>query len=672
MASGREGSAVTRIAAQRLEAEISPQGLRVAPWPPSDAAALDLRVTRLGRGGARQPVAARELVDVRGALASLRRDRGLTEWYRTTPRGLEQGFSLRERPAGAGEPVVVELQVGLGLRPELADDGSVVWLSASDGTVVLHYGALHAYDAAGDELDAQLAVAGQHIELAVDDQLAIYPVIIDPLLWAVEQTLTVGDGEDLIFFGSGLAIDEDTVLVGANGGPKAAYAFVRSASQWSEQPTLTASDASDGDRLGASLALRSDTALVGAPARDESGLHSGAAYVFARSALQWTEQTKLAASDGVDGAGFGQAVALSADSTLIGAPGRDEAGAGSGAAYVFVRDGEQWTEQGKLVPSEGQEGSGFGWAVALDGDTALIGAPRDHDNRMIDAAYVFVRDAGQWTEQQKVVPSQGPALVEGFGTAVALEGDTALIGTAGVYEEGLDQPATGAVFVFARDGEQWTEQPKLVPTDPELAGEFGQAVSLYGDTALVGAPRADWDGAPIGGVYVFGRSAALWTEQQQLHPHHGGGEFGALVSLGNTAALVYAWPAPYVFVYENRKLEGEPCEQGSECASAWCVDGVCCESSCGDGDPNDCRGCSVAVGSALDGECQSLTDTSCVNEEFPDGPRAGICRRGWCNPVASDGCGCPGPLASTRVDRPWSAAGLLWVVVALGWRRRRE
>jgi hypothetical protein len=145
-----------------------------------------------------------------------------------------------------------------------------------------------------------------------------------------------------------------------------------------------------------------------------------------------------------------------------------------------VWSGASWTEQQKLVASDGAAGDHFGFSVALSGDTALIGANQDDSRR--GAAYVFVRSGTTWTEQQKLVASNRSEN-DGFGASVAISGDTALVGASGDNSGAF---LGGSAHVFVRSGATWTEQQELVASDSSTGDAFGTTVSLSGDTALFG------------------------------------------------------------------------------------------------------------------------------------------------------------------------------------------
>ncbi len=326
-------------------------------------------------------------------------------------------------------------------------------------------------------------------------------------------------------FGSAVAIDGDTAIIGAAGegdagssGSGAAYVFIRSGGVWTEQAKLLASDKSDFDFFGSSIALDGDTAIIGAfGAGAVESVGNGAAYVFTRSDGVWTEQAKLLASDGDSYDYFGNSVALDEDTAVIGASGEDDGGTDlNGAAYVFTRTGGVWTEQAKLLASDKSDLDFFGSSVAVDGDTVIVGEDNVDDSAGLPrgTAYVFTRSDGVWTEQVKLLPSdrQGG---DKFGYAVALDGETAVIGAYSV-DDG-ETRSIGAAYVFTRSGGAWTEQAKLLASDKFDVDLLGYSVALDGDTALIAAYRADdggkWD---TGAAYVFSRSGGVWTEQVKL------------------------------------------------------------------------------------------------------------------------------------------------------------
>ena len=230
----------------------------------------------------------------------------------------------------------------------------------------------------------------------------------------------------------------------------------------------------------------------------------GAAYTFVQSGTPWTEQAKLLAADGAATDNFSWAVAIEGDTAVIGAPGSDP----YGSVYVFVRTGSTWTQQGpRLVPGDGLTAGDFGKAIALSGDTLVVGAPGTSigTRGAAGSVYVFVRSGTTWTQQgERLVGADISSGGEYFGWAVAASGNTLLVGSQGARSPNVRQ---GAAYVFTRSGTTWTQQgARLVASDGATEDRFGWSVALAGDTAAVGAPQSG-----EGSTYVFTRSGTAWT-----------------------------------------------------------------------------------------------------------------------------------------------------------------
>ena len=205
--------------------------------------------------------------------------------------------------------------------------------------------------------------------------------------WAVTPVevakLVAADGATNDFFGFSVALSGNTAVIGAlrddndvNGVDSgSAYMFTRSGITWRQQAKLTAADGAANDTFGGNVAISGDTAVIGAARDDDTGDNSGAAYVFIRSGTTWSQQAKLTAADGAANDRFGTRVALSGNTTVIGAILDDDKGNDSGTAYVFARSGTAWSQQAKLTATDGAADDVFGWSVALSGDTVVIGAP---------------------------------------------------------------------------------------------------------------------------------------------------------------------------------------------------------------------------------------------------------------------------------------------------------
>lgn len=312
-------------------------------------------------------------------------------------------------------------------------------------------------------------------------------------VWTEEAELLAGDGASDARFGCSVSLDGDTAVIGANRSVVyvgSAYIFERTGGVWTEHSQLLASDGGFNDQFGQSVTLDGDTIVIGTT-NDES------AYVFVRSGGVWTEQAKLVAGDGGFGDKFGWSVSLDQDTVVIGAPGKADNGSDSGAAYVFVRTGGIWTEQAMLSASDGAENDTFGSSVSLDGDLVIVGAHGDDGST--GAAYAYFRSGGSWTEQAKLTARDGAPL-DHFGRSVALDGATVSIGATGGDDNG-DQ--SGSAYLFTGTGGSWKEQAKLLASDGADLEWFGSTVALDADTVIVGA-SLDWvQGVRHGSAYVY-------------------------------------------------------------------------------------------------------------------------------------------------------------------------
>jgi uncharacterized protein YjbI with pentapeptide repeats len=279
-------------------------------------------------------------------------------------------------------------------------------------------------------------------------------------------------------------------------------------------PKLTASDESGPGSFGSGVALSADgnTALIGGPDDDND---KGAAWVFTRSGDTWTQQgPKLTASDESGPGWFGSSVALSADgnTALIGGPadGGSTGVDGDGAAWVFTRTGSTWTQQGAKLPAPDQSAFGSSVALSADGNTALIGGPNDNNGQ--GTTWVFTRSGSQWTQQGPGLTADDETGESNFGGSVALsaDGNTALIG-------GLDDNNfVGAAWGFTRSGSTWTQEgPKLTARDESGEGGFGGSVALSADgrTALIGGSNDGTAGAAWVFKSSFNGSGLSWTQQ---------------------------------------------------------------------------------------------------------------------------------------------------------------
>jgi hypothetical protein len=261
--------------------------------------------------------------------------------------------------------------------------------------------------------------------------------------------LTASDGAAGDFFGTSVAISGSTAVVGApdkNSNTGEAYVFVRSSGKWSQQAQLTAPHAAGG-LFGTSVAISGSTAVIGAPFKNSG---TGEAYVFAHTSTGWHQRAKLTESPGAMGDLFGFAVAISGSTAVVSA---EQTNSDTGAAYVFVKSAGVWSQQAELTAFDAAVGDAFGNSVAISGSTAVIGDQAE-GGHVVGAAYVFMRTSGNWSQQAKLTAADGAA-GDAFGSSVAISGSTAVIGASG------KNSGTGAAYEFVRTSGAWEQQPEL-------------------------------------------------------------------------------------------------------------------------------------------------------------------------------------------------------------------
>jgi hypothetical protein len=312
---------------------------------------------------------------------------------------------------------------------------------------------------------------------------------------------------------------------------------------------IIASDADELDGFGEHLSVRGDVAIVGAWNDEDTiepvdGFAFGSAYVLRRIDDAWTEEQKLLPSDPESEKRFGYDVAVDGDALIVGAVGVDGY---TGAVYFYARVGGVWTNEQKIQPVSATFIDEVGFAVAIDGDVAIAGAPGDDEGCgpgcNSGAAYVFRNVDGTWVDEQKLIASDA-AFQEQFGHAVAVRGDTVLVTSRTDDDAGI---STGSVWVYRFQDGSWQEVQKLNASDAEVGDLFGHSVAL-GDGVLVVGALQDDDACPddplcnSGSAYVFRFNGSTWTEEAKLVASDGAedDEFGNAVAVDGDYVVVGA------------------------------------------------------------------------------------------------------------------------------------
>lgn len=373
-------------------------------------------------------------------------------------------------------------------------------------------------------------------------------------MW-LEQKVKAIDGDPEAWFGSAVAIAGDYAMVGAGnamvaGRPSqgAVYVFKRVGSQWQQIRKLVASDGAAGDHFGRTLAMFGDFAIINSPLATVDGkMWQGAAYLFRRSGDDWTQIQKLVDSRGDAFETFGTSVAFNKAWALIGGGGSSHLGQRiDRAVHVFKfqpRARHPWAQVQTIpTPLPDDPTSAFGASVAISDTFAVIGAPTasiDGDAGR-GVAYIVAEAGGQWAVADKLRAMDAEARAN-FGVSVAINGTRALIGAPGATVNG--NVSQGAAYVFEPTASGWAQTAKLVAAGGTAISLFGASVSMdQGSVALVGAYAFE---SYRGAAYVFRRKGPAWVETDTLQASDGaaGSVYGYYSTIAGETALVGSYTA---------------------------------------------------------------------------------------------------------------------------------
>lgn len=581
------------------------RGFLVTPSERDWAWGLELR--SYGLGAQVQEVGNEACASAEDGRVAYRWDDYVEEWYVNDERGLEHGYTIHQRPQGdRAADLMLTLQVRGELEVGVSENGRDVRFLDRSGRVAVDYSGLTAFDANGRVLSASFEARPQGLVLTVEQADAVYPITIDPIAqqYAFLKASNTGLGAR---FGESVAIDGDTLVVGASADDSvqsnsgAAYVFVRNGTTWEEQALLKASTVGLDDLFGGAVAISGDTIVVSAIFEDslssgvngsEGGgnlsVNAGAAYVFVRSGTSWTQEAYLKASNPNGGDRFGRSVSISGDTIIVssteedssatgvGGTQLDNSGTDSGAAYVFVRNGSTWSQETYLKASNSEPGDRFGADVSIFGDTLVVSTVdekstatgvngNEGNNASMDtgAAYVFVRVGSSWT-QQAYLKASNTGVNDRFGTAVSISADTIVVGARGEDggSTGIDgdqlsnaKGASGAVYVFVRNGTTWAQEAYVKASNTGSADYFGWSVSVDGDRLAVAAQNeasraqgVDGDQSNnssglAGAAYMFSRTGTVWAQDSYLKGSNteSNEQFGHSLSVSGGTLIVGAW-----------------------------------------------------------------------------------------------------------------------------------
>jgi len=386
----------------------------------------------------------------------------------------------------------------------LSPTDRLAWAQCQLSKIVPPDGAEDDYFGIACALSTDVAIVGAigHDSAALDAGAA-YIIRREGAEWGLESKLVAPHARVADGFGHSVAIFGHVALVGAlyadSDGKKdagAAYVFVFDGTRWNLEATLHAGDGEAFDKFGTAVATHGKWAIVGARGDDDAGKNAGAAYVFKQEGRRWIQEAKLIAGDLSPDDVFGASVAFNGDFAVVGAT--QHLKNDPGAAYIFRLKGGEWIEEAKLVASDRSET--LGNSVAVDGDWLVVGDPGNIGTGSgSGAAYVYHRDGGNWSQVAKLLPNTGGG--GGFGQSVSISGDYILVG------DNSDSRRGGSTYLFNRIGDDWVFVRTLLAGDPEADDHFGYSAGISGGYALVGAWRDDDKGDESGSAYTFWSTA---------------------------------------------------------------------------------------------------------------------------------------------------------------------
>ena len=301
------------------------------------------------------------------------------------------------------------------------------------------------------------------------------------------------------------------------------------------QGKIITTDPVQDARFGSAIAVDGDTLVIGAPGANGNVNRSGAAYVYQNTSGVWTQAARLTASDGAANDLFGRSVAIHNGVIVVGANGSDSAGPNAGAAYVFNRNGSLWTEAQKLLPAQAGDAY-FGFSIAIHNDTIAVGAPYSNSGfTNSGSVYLFDAGPGGWTQTARFATSTGGAVLSDlFGWDVALNNDLLVVGA---Y-------LADKVHVYSRSGSTWQNTGQIRGNDTQTNDRFGYSVATDGARILVGATHDDDTGNNAGSAYLFALAGGVWQQTSKFVPglshSPSGSNFGWAVDLAGDRAVIGA------------------------------------------------------------------------------------------------------------------------------------
>ena len=392
--------------------------------------------------------------------------------------------------------------------------------------------------------------------------------------WEFAQKLEAAEGQLDDRFGFSVALNATHALVGApeaaflGDNTGAAYVFTLDAGVWTQRLQLLPEDENGGLAFGASVAVYGNTLLVGAPDINIGQLQTGEAYIYEIDDGTIVHTQRLQYGDFSFVGRFGESVALGEHLAVIGTPNRGLGGQNFGSVVLYERGETEWEFLQELQADDQQAQDVFGSSVAVDGDWMLVGAPREDDGASNSGAvYVFRREGGEWTEVQRL-KAPTPLADDLFGESVSISGGVAVVGTSHNDERGL---GAGTVYVFTYNGAEWAFTEQLFASDGEAGDDLAKSVAIDGDVIVAGAAGADGDDAEesVGTAYFFRKDPLATAIEEESLPSAAGLSMALYPNpAGGDVTLHLMLPAPQSVTIDVYDLLGRRVEAGDHAFAA--------------------------------------------------------------------------------------------------------
>jgi len=524
-----------------------------------------------------------------------------------------------------------------------------------------------------DFATAGLAAGVYTASIRVDSPNAFNAPVIVPVDLTVndfslaQSIITADDSQAGDQFGFSVSISGDAIAIGARGDDDvaasggAAYVFRRGGTGFAFEQKLTAASAGPAGLMGHSISLDGDTLLAGSPNVGSGVAH---AYVFVRAGQNWVLQDELRTEPGVTFSGFGFSVSVDGDLAAVGAPFDDEFGADVGAVYVFARAGGDWILEQKIAPATRTAGGQFGGSVALSNGKLAVGSPGTNRVHVYERTFSLPNQRFVWPLEVELAFQ-----ILGVGASIDLDGDRMVIGVAGATRG----------FAYHFDGARWSLEDLVEPLAPGAASaDFGSGIAIDGDRIAVGDQRADFEAPSSGAAFLFERGGAQWIQRLKFGDNEGrtSDRFGSAISLqGDTIVVgaenedgigaVFVFEPPVVFsitdgpagtpnpVAPERtvalSVSGEDDQGNSANSFEW--EAICAGPSI----PTTCEHDLCDAGVALDARCDACAASICDADPF-------CCFGVWgevCIAEVASICGspiCSGSFSDPTAQQPdWTA-----------------